>query len=61
MGSIEPEDYEVMKRELKGIKTYDELLNEMLEGIPDKETSLTQFKEFLTTNREFLGKENVII
>lgn len=59
--SIEPEDYENMKEHLGYTETYEDHINSLLEGVPEKDVSLQQVVDFLDTYNEFIDEEYVVV
>jgi len=59
--SIEPDDYERMKEHLGYTESYEEHINSLTEGVPSRETTLNQIKEFLTIYREFIDEEYITV
>lgn len=57
--SIEPEDYVTMQADLGYTESYDEHIDSLLEGIPQKETTIQYITDFLNTYREFADEEYV--
>ncbi len=57
--SIDPEDYEMMKETLHYTESYDEHIDSLLQGIPDKQITINHIIEFLTEYNEFASEQYV--
>lgn len=59
--SIEPEDYERMQTHLGYTESYDEHINSLTEGVPQRETTISQIVDFLNKYREFIDDEYITV
>jgi hypothetical protein len=59
--SIEPEDFDLMKQTLHYTESYDEHIDSLLKGIPQKQTTIDHIVDFLTQYKEFASQQYVQI